>query len=91
MKITENRGHFATKEEALERVRLAIDDGLIPLLGRAMGEATGYGVENKGYFLSCCFCCADCCINGKIMTHGPNANMTMFSRIELIILVALRS
>ena len=82
MKITEDRGHVATKEEALERVRLAIDDGLIPLLGRAMGEAAGYGVEDKGHFLASCFCCDCCCINGKIMTHGPNANLTMFSRIE---------
>lgn len=82
MKITENRGHIATKEEALERVRLAIDDGLIPLLGRAMGESGGYGVKDEGHFLACCFCCDCCCINGKIMTHGPNANLTMFSRME---------
>ena len=82
MKITENRGHTATKAEALERVRKAIDDGLIPLLGRAMGEADGYGVKDTGHFLASCFCCSECCINGKIMTHGPNANLTMFSRIE---------
>ena len=82
MKITKNRGHTAIKEEALERVRKAIDDGLIPLLGRAMGEAGGYGVEDTGHFLASCFCCSCCCINGKIMTHGPNANFTMFSRME---------
>lgn len=82
MKITEARGHIATKEEALDRVRKAIDDGLIPLLGRAMGEAAGYGVVDTGHFLACCFCCPCCCINGKIMTYGPNANLTMFSRIE---------
>ncbi|MFW9948756.1 MAG: 4Fe-4S binding protein [Candidatus Thorarchaeota archaeon] len=82
MKITKERGHFATKEEALERVRKAIDNGLIPLLGRAMGEAAGYGVEDKGCFLAACFCCDCCCINGKIMRFGPNANLTMFSRVE---------
>ncbi|MHA1235871.1 MAG: 4Fe-4S binding protein, partial [Promethearchaeota archaeon] len=37
---------------------------------------------DTGHFLSCCFCCSCCCINGKLMTHGPNANFSMFSRIE---------
>lgn len=36
--IPETKGRIATKKEALERVRLAIDDGLIPLLGRARGN-----------------------------------------------------
>ncbi|MHA1669107.1 MAG: DUF362 domain-containing protein [Promethearchaeota archaeon] len=75
-------GHIATKEEALERVRLAIDDGLIPLLGRAMGEAALFGIVDKGHFLACCFCCDCCCINGKFLSYGPNANTTMFRRIE---------
>jgi ferredoxin len=82
MKIIKNRGRVATKEEALERVRLAIEDGLIPLLGRAMVEARGYGVTDTGHFLSSCFCCSCCCINGKILSYGPNANLTMFSKIE---------
>ena len=46
-------GRKGTKEEALERVRLAIDDGLIPLLGRAMGESALFGVKGKGHFVSC--------------------------------------
>jgi len=82
IKITEDKGRVVTKEEALDYVRRAIDDGLIPLLGRAMGEAGSLGVTDTGHFLSCCFCCSCCCINGKIMTYGPNANFTMFSRIE---------
>ena len=82
IKITEDKGRVVTKEEALDYVRRAIDDGLIPLLGRSMGEAGSLGVKDTGHFLSCCFCCSCCCINGKLMTHGPNANLTMFSRIE---------
>ncbi|MHA2393608.1 MAG: indolepyruvate ferredoxin oxidoreductase subunit alpha [Promethearchaeota archaeon] len=74
--------HIGTKEEALDRVRRAIDDGLIPLLGRAMGEAALFGVEDKGHFLSSCFCCTCCCVNGKFITHGPNVNLSMFRRIE---------
>ena len=72
---------IGTKEEALDRVRRGIDDGLIPLLGRAMGEAAMFGVKDKGHFLSCCFCCTCCCVNGKFLTHGPSVNM-VFSRID---------
>ena len=82
IKITEDKGRVVTKEEALDYVRRAIDGGLIPLLGRSMGEAGSLGVKDTGHFLSCCFCCSCCCINGKLMTHGPNANLSMFSRIE---------
>jgi ferredoxin len=82
IKITEDKGRVVTKEEALDYVRRAIDGGLIPLLGRSMGEAGSLGVNDTGHFLSCCFCCSCCCINGKLMTHGPNANLSMFSRIE---------
>lgn len=70
-----------TKEEALDRVRRSIDGGLIPLLGRAMGEAALFGVKDKGHFLSCCFCCTCCCVNGKFITHGPSVKM-MFSRVD---------
>ncbi|MCP4761393.1 MAG: ferredoxin family protein [archaeon] len=70
MVIPTDRGRVATKEEARERVRKAIDSGLIPLLGRVMGESDSYGVEDTGHFLSSCFCCSCCCINGKIITHG---------------------
>ncbi|MHA1328193.1 MAG: indolepyruvate ferredoxin oxidoreductase subunit alpha [Promethearchaeota archaeon] len=78
----EEKYHVATKEEALERVRRAIADGLIPVLGRSMGEAEGNEVKDTGHFLASCFCCSCCCINGKLLTYGPNANLTMFSRIE---------
>jgi UDP-glucose 4-epimerase len=83
LKIADVRdARIGTKEEALDRVRRAIDEGLIPLLGRAMGEAAIFGVEDKGHFLSSCFCCTCCCVNGKFLTHGPNVNRTMFRRIE---------
>jgi len=79
--MTEDKGRVATKEEALERVKLAVEDGLIPLLGRAMDEAEGYGVEDTGHFLSMCFCCPCCCIDGKILTHG-SISLNLFHRME---------
>jgi len=73
--------HVGTKEEALERVKLAVENGLIPLLGRAMDEAVGFGVEDTGHFLSMCFCCPCCCIDGKILTNATVA-IDLFHRME---------
>jgi len=79
--LTEDRGSVVTKEEALERVRLAIDNGLIPLLGRAMDEAEGFGVPDTGHFLSMCFCCPCCCVDGKIVRYASKS-LNMFTRME---------
>jgi len=65
-----------SKEEAVQYVREAIEDGLIPLLGRSIGETEGQKVHDTGHFLSSCFCCTCCCINGKMFS---NASETMLS------------
>ncbi len=65
-------GRFTTKEEALERVRRAIEGGLIPLLGT---------INPTGHLMSMCFCCSCCCVNGKAITHGPS-NPRIYKRIE---------
>lgn len=81
MLISEDRGSVVTKEQALERVQRSVDDGLIPLLGRAMSEAEGYGVADTGHFLSMCFCCPCCCVNGKILSLG-SVGLSIFHRME---------
>jgi UDP-glucose 4-epimerase len=65
-------GRFTTKEEALERVKLAIENGLIPLLG---------SINKTGRMMSMCFCCSCCCVNGRSITYGPSTPK-MFRRIE---------
>lgn len=79
--------HVATKEEALERVQLAVDNGLIPLLGRAMDEAVGFGVEDTGHFLSMCFCCPCCCIDIPIMKYGSSSllNLSKIKGLSVIV------
>ena len=58
-----DEGYVATKEQALEHVRNAIADGLVPILGRGVDEAEdGQGVRDTGRFMTCCFCCECCCI-----------------------------
>jgi UDP-glucose 4-epimerase len=65
-------GRFTTKEEALERVKQAIEGGLIPLLG---------SINPTGHMMSMCFCCSCCCVNGKAITHGPSTQR-IYRRIE---------
>ncbi|NVM31427.1 MAG: 4Fe-4S binding protein [Candidatus Helarchaeota archaeon] len=73
---------LATKEEALERVRMALEDGLIPIIGRAQGEAKGHNIEDTGHFLASCFCCTCCCINGKVLANGSAGMISIYQRIE---------
>jgi UDP-glucose 4-epimerase len=84
LKLPPERGRVITKEEALETLTLAIEDGLIPVLGRAKGEARGFGIEETGHFMSMCFCCTCCCINAKVLTYGSVSNGTnfLFHRME---------
>jgi len=68
----EARGRFVTQEEALDVLNRAIEDGLIPLLGRLKEEAMGLGFNDTGHFMSMCFCCECCCVNAKILTYGSS-------------------
>ncbi len=73
---------LATKEEAKERVRKALDDGLIPIIGRAQGEAKGHNIEDTGHFLASCFCCSCCCQNGKALANGSAGMISIYQKIE---------
>ncbi|MHA1724815.1 MAG: DUF362 domain-containing protein [Promethearchaeota archaeon] len=81
IKMLEGKHHLATKEEALEHVQRAVDNGLIPLIGRAMDEAVGFGVEDTGHFMSMCFCCPCCCTNVKNTKYGT-ISINFFRKIE---------
>lgn len=72
-------GRIATAEEAIERVRLAYENGLMPLLGSS-GMA-GENSPNTGKAMSMCFCCPCCCINGIFTRNGTSA-LKLFNRME---------
>ncbi|MCJ7772910.1 MAG: 4Fe-4S binding protein, partial [Desulfobacterales bacterium] len=76
MALSPDEGYVATKEQALTHVKNAIADGLVPLLGRNVGEAeNGHGVRDTGKFLSGCFCCECCCIGVKLSKYGGASAM----------------
>jgi ferredoxin len=75
---------IVSKEEAVQFVREAIEDGLIPLIGRSVGETEGQSIKDTGHFLSSCFCCSCCCINGKMISNASAAvtSGNMIKKIE---------
>jgi len=76
MALSPEEGYVATKEQALEHVRKAIDSGLVPLIGRNTAEAEGgHGVKDTGRFLGGCFCCECCCIGVKTREYGAYSSM----------------
>jgi len=61
------RGFVATKEQAKERVRLAIEDGLLPSLGKFRSDAKLYNVlDYQDELMNFCFCCSCCCVLAEI-------------------------
>ena len=76
MALSPDEGYVATKEQALEHTRKAIENGLIPLIGRNVAEAEdGHGVRDTGRFLSGCFCCECCCIGVITSKYMAGAGM----------------
>ncbi len=65
-------GRLATKEEALERERLAYENGLVPHLGKFRGDAKYFGVvEYENELMSICHCCSCCCVV-SLAKHLPS-------------------
>jgi Pyruvate/2-oxoacid:ferredoxin oxidoreductase delta subunit len=84
MAVSEEQAYVATKEQALEHTRKAIENGLLPLIGRNVAEAEGAGVKDTGHFLSACFCCTCCCVGARAAEYGTSAarGTSMVKRIE---------
>jgi len=76
MALSPDEGYHATKEQALEHLKNAMDDGLVPLIGRNVAEAEdGHGVRDTGRFLAGCFCCECCCIGVKTSQYTTLSSM----------------
>lgn len=82
LKHPPEKGRFITREEAKKHVERAIKNGLVPTFGRFTFESTSLSVEDTGHFMSMCFCCPCCCINGKMMQNSTTELHGAFKRME---------
>jgi len=73
---------LATKEEALERERLAYENGLVPHIGKFRSDARIYGVlDYEDEFMDICHCCSCCCVM-SLTKYGPSFIHKMVKRME---------
>ena len=82
LKLSPEKGRFITKEEASMHVDKAIKNGLVPTFGRFTAESNALNVEDTGHFMSMCFCCPCCCINGKMIQNATTELQGIFKRME---------
>ena len=78
------QGHLATKEEALDMARRAVEAGLQPGFGRLRGDAVnriGGPVPDTGDLFNLCYCCPCCCVMGS-MKNSPSYMREIFKRFE---------
>ena len=69
------QGHIATKEEAFERARKAVEAGLLPGFGRHRLDAIariGGPIPDTGDLFNACYCCPCCCIVPKMTKNAPS-------------------
>jgi NAD-dependent dihydropyrimidine dehydrogenase PreA subunit len=73
---------LATKEEALERERLAYENGLVVQMGKLRGDAVLYNVlDCENEFMSICHCCSCCCVVA-LSKYGPPELRAPLKRFE---------
>ena len=82
LKHPPEKGRFISREQAKNHVAKAIKNGLVPTFGRFTFESTSLSVEDTGHFMSMCFCCPCCCINGKMMQNSTTELHDVFKRME---------
>ena len=78
------KGRIGTREEALERLRGAVTDGLIPGFGRLRTDAInriGGPNPDKGDLFNLCYCCSCCCVIGTF-NDSPSYVRQIFQKME---------
>ena len=62
LEIDPTAGREVSVEEAKAHTRMAVENGLVPFVGKARLDNIVFGIRNKKQLLSVCYCCECCCI-----------------------------
>ena len=71
--IDSSVGRAVSPEEAIAHMDWAIDNGLIPQIGKVDPDPIMLGVKDRKHFLTLCFCCTCCCIAMRNMPRWSPA------------------
>ncbi len=78
----------ATKQEAREHLKKAIDNNLPPFIGKSIIDNFIFSVPDRGRLFTVCFCC-DCCCVGRMYKHMPakkrNVQMNKLEGLEVYV------
>ncbi len=77
-------GRLASKQEALDHVKKAIDSGLVPYIGKGRIDNTLYMIPDRGKLMGLCFCCHCCCLTDAFNNLPADHFNRLFPRIEEI-------
>lgn len=75
LEIHESVRREVTPAEAREHTRLAVEEGLVPFVGKARIDNIVFGVRDNRRLLSVCFCCECCCIS-RFARNVPASHRT---------------
>ena len=76
-----------TVEQALSHLDTCLEEGLIPLVGRAPIDNLIYGVSFKGKLLTICFCCRCCCTilkSGRYLPKEIHESIVPLERMKIV-------
>ena len=81
--ISPGLGRMVSAEEALAHTRKAIDDGLVPCVGKSELDKTLFMMPKDAKFIGLCYCCHCCCIAGAAFKSLPLEHLNrIVPRIE---------
>ncbi len=84
--IDERIANHVSVEEAIAHVRRAVDDGLIPMMGRVKIDNYIWGVRDRGKLLTICLCCRCCCTilnSGKYLPPEAAESMVRLKGLRI--------
>lgn len=76
--------HEASIEEAREHARLAVDAGLVPVIGKARVDNFIFKIKDRSRLVTVCFCCECCCITRLTSTLPLKHLEPIFPRLESV-------
>jgi len=79
--ISPEVGRHVGREEALMHHRRAVEEGLIPVVGKIKADAIGLGVKNHTRLMTICHCCPCCCLTGGVH-YAPRDVREILVRLE---------
>jgi len=83
LNISPGLGRLVSAEEALEHTRKAIENGLVPCVGKSELDKTLFIMPKDAKFIGLCYCCHCCCIAGDTFKDLPLEQLNkIFPRME---------